>query len=41
MLLLIPLAILLLHPKVFGPLANRALRALGREPLPEVISLRA
>jgi glycosyltransferase 2 family protein len=39
-LLLIPLAVLLLHPKVFGPLANRALRALGREPLPEVISLR-
>jgi glycosyltransferase 2 family protein len=39
-LLLIPLAILLLHPKVFGPLANKGLRALGREPLPEVISLR-
>jgi MFS family permease len=38
-LLLIPLAVLLLHPKVFGPLTNRALRALGREPLPEVISL--
>ncbi|MGN6258561.1 MAG: lysylphosphatidylglycerol synthase transmembrane domain-containing protein [Solirubrobacterales bacterium] len=39
-LLLIPAAIALLHPKVFGPLANRGLRALGREPLPEVISLR-
>jgi hypothetical protein len=39
-LLLIPLAILVLHPKVFGPLTNRALRALGREPMPEVISLR-
>ncbi len=39
-LLLIPAAIALLHPKVFGPLANRALRAFGREPLPEVISLR-
>jgi len=39
-LLLIPLAIVLLHPKVFGPLANKGLRALGREPLPEVISLR-
>jgi hypothetical protein len=38
-LLLIPLAILVLHPKVFGPLTNRALRALGREPLPEVIPL--
>ncbi|MGN6276431.1 MAG: lysylphosphatidylglycerol synthase transmembrane domain-containing protein [Solirubrobacterales bacterium] len=40
-LLLIPAAIALLHPKVFGPLANRGLRALGREPLPDVISLRA
>ena len=39
-LLLIPLAIAVLHPKVFGPLANWALRAFGREPLPEVISLR-
>jgi glycosyltransferase 2 family protein len=39
-LLLIPLAVGLLHPKVFGPLANRALGALGREPLPDVISLR-
>ncbi len=39
-LLLIPLAIAVLHPKVFGPLVNKALRALGREPLPEVISLR-
>jgi hypothetical protein len=39
-LLLIPLAIALLHPRVFGPLANRVLRAFGREPLPEVMSLR-
>ncbi|HVY96297.1 MAG TPA: lysylphosphatidylglycerol synthase domain-containing protein [Solirubrobacterales bacterium] len=39
-LLLIPAAILLLHPRVFGPLANRALKAFGRDPLPEVISLR-
>ncbi len=39
-LLLIPLAVALLHPKVFGPLANRALRALGREPLPAAIGLR-
>jgi hypothetical protein len=37
---LIPLALLLLHPRVFGPLANRVLRAFGREPLPEVMSLR-
>lgn len=38
-LLLIPLAIVLLAPRVFGPLANRALRAFGREPLPEVMPL--
>ena len=36
---LIPLAIVLLHPRVFGPIANRVLRAFGREPLPEVMSL--
>lgn len=39
-LLLIPLLVGLLHPRVFGPLANRILRAFGREPLPEVMSLR-
>lgn len=39
-LLLIPAMIALLHPRVFGPLADRALRAFGREPLPEVVSLR-
>ena len=39
-LLLIPAAIAILHPRVFGPLANRALRAFGREPLPAVMSLR-
>jgi hypothetical protein len=39
-LLLIPAAIALLHPRVFGPLANRLLRAFGREPLPAVISMR-
>jgi glycosyltransferase 2 family protein len=39
-LLLIPVAIALLHPRVFGPLANRAMKAFGREPLPAVISLR-
>jgi len=39
-LLLIPAAVAILHPRVFGPLANRALGAFGREPLPEVISLR-
>jgi glycosyltransferase 2 family protein len=39
-LLLIPIAIALLHPRVFGPVANRILRAFGREPLPAVISMR-
>jgi hypothetical protein len=39
-LLLIPAAIVLLHPRVFGPLANRLLRAFGREPLPALISMR-
>jgi uncharacterized membrane protein YbhN (UPF0104 family) len=39
-LLLIPLAIFVLHPRVFGPLANRALSAFGREPLPAVVPLR-
>jgi hypothetical protein len=38
--LLIPAAIVLLHPRVFGPLSNRVLAAFGREPLPAVISLR-
>jgi len=37
---LIPLAIALLHPRVFGPIANRVLRAFGRDPLPEVMPLR-
>ena len=39
-LVLIPLALALLHPRIFGPLADRVLRAFGREPLPGVISLR-
>ncbi|HEY7455927.1 MAG TPA: lysylphosphatidylglycerol synthase domain-containing protein [Solirubrobacterales bacterium] len=39
-LLVIPAAIAVLQPRVFGPLANRALRAFGREPLPAVIPLR-
>ncbi len=39
-LLLIPAAIVVLHPRVFGPLADRVMRAFGREPLPAVISLR-
>lgn len=39
-LLLIPAAVAILHPRVFGPLADRVLRAFGREPLPAVIPLR-
>jgi glycosyltransferase 2 family protein len=39
-LLLIPLAIFVLHPKVFGRLSSKALGAFGREPLPVVMSLR-
>lgn len=39
-LLVVPAAIAVLSPPVFGPLANRALRAFGRDPLPVVISLR-
>ena len=38
--LLIPLAIVILHPKVFGALSTRLLRAFGRDPLPVVMSLR-
>ena len=38
-LLMIPLAIVILQPRVFGPLANKALRAFGREPLPAVVPL--
>jgi glycosyltransferase 2 family protein len=39
-LLLIPVALAILHPKVFGPLSTKALRAFGRDPLPVVMSLR-
>ncbi|HEY6730419.1 MAG TPA: lysylphosphatidylglycerol synthase transmembrane domain-containing protein [Solirubrobacterales bacterium] len=39
-LLLIPAAIVVLHPRVFGPLANRALKVFGREPLPAFVPLR-
>ncbi len=39
-LLVIPAAITVLHPRVFGPLADRVLRAFGRESLPEVIPMR-
>jgi hypothetical protein len=39
-LVLIPAAIFILSPRVFGPLANKALAAFGRDPLPVVMSLR-
>jgi glycosyltransferase 2 family protein len=39
-LLFIPVLITVLSPRVFRPLADRALAAFGREPLPAVISLR-
>lgn len=39
-LLLIPAMIALLSPRVFRPLADRAMTAFGRDPLPAVISLR-
>ena len=40
MLLLIPIVLAFLHPRVFGPLANFGLGKLGREPLPQVLSFR-
>lgn len=39
-LLLIPLALTLLHPRIFGPFANRVLRAFGRDPLPATMPMR-
>jgi glycosyltransferase 2 family protein len=39
-LLIIPVAIVILHPTVFGKLSSKALRAFGRDPLPVVMSLR-
>jgi hypothetical protein len=37
-LLLIPIVLTFLHPRVFAPLANFGLRKLGRPPLPRVLS---
>jgi uncharacterized membrane protein YbhN (UPF0104 family) len=39
-LLVVPAAITVLHPRVFGPLSNRLLSAFGRDPLPATIPLR-
>jgi glycosyltransferase 2 family protein len=38
-LLVVPLGIVLLHPRVFGRIANRVLRAFGREALPATMPL--
>jgi hypothetical protein len=38
-LVVVPAAIVVLHPRVFGRLANRVLGAFGREPLPATIPL--
>jgi glycosyltransferase 2 family protein len=39
-LVLIPLVLAVLHPKVFEPLTDWALRKLGREPLPRTLDFR-
>ena len=39
-LLVVPIGLFVLSPRVFAPLANRALRAFGRESLPAVMPLR-
>ena len=35
----VPLALIVLHPRVFRPIADRLLRAFGREPLPVVMPI--
>jgi uncharacterized membrane protein YbhN (UPF0104 family) len=39
-LLIVPVAIVILSPRIFGPLSARLLRAFGRDPLPELLPLR-
>lgn len=39
-LLVLPLCAVLLHPRIFGPLTHRLLTALGRDPLPRLLSFR-
>jgi glycosyltransferase 2 family protein len=36
----VPFGLVLLHPRVFGPLANKVLRRVGREPLTVFLSMR-
>jgi glycosyltransferase 2 family protein len=38
--LIIPVMVTLLHPRVFGPLTTRVLTSLGREPLPKMMPFR-
>ena len=40
LLALVPLGLILLHPRIFGPLTTWALRKAGREPLPRLIPVR-
>jgi uncharacterized membrane protein YbhN (UPF0104 family) len=40
LLAVVPIAVALLHPRVFGPIANSILRLARREPLPALIPLR-
>ncbi len=40
LLLIVPAAIVILSPPIFGPLSTRLLRAFGRDPLPELLPLR-
>lgn len=39
-LLILPVMVLLLHPRIFGPVSKRLLTALGREPLPQLMPFR-
>jgi MFS family permease len=39
-LLIVPLMVAFLHPRIFGPLSSRLLHALGRDPLPSTIRFR-
>jgi glycosyltransferase 2 family protein len=40
LLALVPACLVLLHPRLFGPLSGRALRHAGREPLPRLLTPR-
>lgn len=39
-LLILPLMVVFLHPRIFGPVSKRLLKALGREPLPQLMRFR-